>query len=126
MVITMIRYGLSRMVILIGSYAIKIPNPFNGDGLFVTGMIGNILERSRWKECNKHPMVAEQLYCFPLGLFAIMRRYDDMGGEITQEEYESMPFLNIDIKRNNFARTTKGIIVLDYGNFDQYYTEKKQ
>lgn len=119
-----IRRGLSRMVLLIGAYAIKFPNPCNGDGMFVHGMLGNVLERSRWNQSRHHPALAQVIYCCPLGLFSIMRRYDDSDtSPLTPAEFATLPFINIDTNRENFARTPHGIVVLDYGNTDMYYRE---
>jgi hypothetical protein len=119
-----IRSGLSRVVLLCGDYAIKFPNIFNGDGLYVTGMLGNVLERSRWKHSKNHPALVPVLFCFPFGLFLVQPRcYALMGRELTQEEVQQLPFVNIDNKGENFGIRQGRIVVIDYGNADQYFMQ---
>lgn len=123
-----IKSGVSRIVLLIGRYAIKIPRCNRGDDFFVLGMQGNILERERWRASkrdypNGHPALAPIYFCFPFGLLLIMKRYRMMlDRPLTREEIAALPFINVDNNGNNAALDEQGrIVIIDYGNCDMHY-----
>lgn len=116
----MITSGMSRTVFIIGNYAIKFPSMKNGQSFFVTGMLGNILEKEKWDR-SKHPSLMQVYFCFPFGLFTINRAYKKiLGRRLTEKELGIFPILNIDNTANNIAIEDNNLVLLDYGNCDAY------
>lgn len=128
-----IKYGVSRIVFLIGNIAIKIPNPFYGDRYFVMGMSGNIHECEIYKLALKvrkgiaDPYLAKVYFRLPFGLAVIMKRYNNvLSRPLTQSEIKDIPLTEVDPKIENFALENNQIVVLDYGYTNSYYTGKNQ
>lgn len=116
-----IRYGLSRLVILIGPVAVKLPRVWASDGITLLGLIGNTLERDRYARAGGHPALARVLWCAPLGIVLVMRRYRELAaGPLSPEELSRLPFVNVDNKAENIAVEGGRYVVLDYGNVDQH------
>ncbi len=65
--------GASRVVILVGRWAIKLPHLGHGWRRFCLGMVANMDERL-WSGFDER--LCPVLFCAPLGLFLVMRRVD--------------------------------------------------
>lgn len=117
----MMRYGVTRAVLLIFNFAIKFPSFKYGQRYFVYGCLGNLLERDHWK-LHHHPQLAPVYFCAPLGLFLIMKRYHTLlNRRLTHNERNSLPFSNIDDNGHNIAYDQGKFILIDYGNADWFY-----
>lgn len=120
-----VKRGVSRAVFLIGAYAIKFPR-VSSDGIFILGLLGNTLERDRYKQSNKklnlkHYRLGKVLFCFPFGLFLVMRRYKPLNRILSNTELKQMPFKNIDNNGHNAGVDEFGrVVIIDYGNIDMY------
>lgn len=118
----MIKHGATRAVFLIGGWAIKIPSFRYGQRYFVYGCLGNILERDHWK-IQGHPQLAPVYFCFPLGLFLVMKRYRDLViRRLTEDEKNTLPFTNFDDNGHNFAYEDGKLVLFDYGNVNFFYS----
>jgi hypothetical protein len=114
--------GTSRIVLLIGNLAIKIPRLSNGRRFFVIGMLGNVNEAKYFfRDYNRDRRLAEVLFCFPFGLFSINKRYDIIN-DIEDVNIGGLGAENLDYYSGNcknLGRDDKGNIkILDYGNSD--------
>lgn len=120
--------GTTRFAIAIGSIVIKFPKfgarGYYGFDFLLMGMLGNALERKRFKkakEYQKHQHLAEMYFCFPLGLFNVSKRYRTLlERQLTYEEKNKIPLLNIDDTYGNTAIEGTKVIILDYGNVDAH------
>src|SRR5215469_741841 len=66
--------GATRLVILIGEFAIKLPKP-TGLARFRRGCRGNSIEERIWREERTHfPELCPVLWCIPFGLALAMPR----------------------------------------------------
>lgn len=116
-----VRAGLSRLVILAGPVAIKLPRVWSSDGMLLLGLLGNTLERDRYRRSRGHPALARVLWCAPFGLLLVMRRYQALApGPLSAAELARLPFVNVDNKAENIAIERGRHVVLDYGNVDQH------
>lgn len=68
--------GVTRRVILVGEYAIKIPT-FTSWFMFLQGLGANLTERRLWRAW-KHEMLCPVLFSDPIGLFVVMPRADEV------------------------------------------------
>jgi len=120
----MIHYGMNRFVFTFGHYVIKFPIFWRDDQAFIRGLLSNILERVRYKLSHKHPALMPIIYCFPFGLFLIMRRCPIiLRRKLTTEELEELPFINIDNNERNMGIYKHHIVWFDYGNPDMRLKE---
>lgn len=116
-----IRHGATRLVLLIGSLAIKFPSFRYGQRYFVYGCLGNVLERDHW-HMQRHPQLAPVYWCAPLGLLLIMKWYRTlMDRRLTAEERAELPFSNIDDNGHNVAIEGRRPILIDYGDATNFY-----
>lgn len=116
-----INWGITRIVFLIGKYAIKIPNLKNGHLHFLYGCFANYSERNYCKlmknvENNKYyNLVAPSLFCSWFGLIQIQIRCIVNENELTDEEL--LYFENVrdgETKPNNFGFLNGRLVCLDY------------
>lgn len=113
-----LRRGMSRTVLLIGPWAVKIPSARHGARLFVLGLLGNLNEAERWR-LSHHPQLAPVVLCGPLGLWLVMRRYRQvLRRRLTPAERATLPFLGLDNNGANVARAAGRLVLVDYGNPD--------
>lgn len=124
-----IHTGYGRLVLLIGAYAIKIPNPHYGERAIVMGMAANIHEAELFQQARletETPRLAQVYFRLPLGLALITRRYDILKRSLTGEEIKTLPVANPDPKIGNYGLDNQGrIIVLDYGHSGCWYTGER-
>lgn len=115
----LIRAGSTRIVFLIGGYAIKFPDPTCEWRLFLQGLLANMQERvfgtTKWgKLC---PVV----FSLPGGWLVVMRRAAplsaaDFAG--MDESWLEEPDYRIpaEFKQNSFGWLDGRIVAIDYGN----------
>lgn len=110
------RRGVSRDVLLIGNYALKIPSLKHGTHYFVMGMFGNSTEARIWSQ-TKDNALAYIYWSAPFGLLNICKRYHiTLSRVLTKDELDSIPLLELDNNGHNFAISDGRLVVLDYGN----------
>lgn len=117
------REGMTRLVILIGPYAVKVPWAPEWR-LFLLGMVGNLAE-ARWKDLN-HPGLCKVYYTSSTGLFAIYERLRPVkhtGLFIIELArlcaiHKDLPesFWLSDAKPNNFGYRGTELVKLDFAN----------
>lgn len=102
--------GITRVVILIGRWAIKIPRVNYGWGKFVEGIENNRSERKYWKE-SKSNEVCPTLFSL-WGLLNIMPRVRVCE---TKEEIECIPLDDwLDRKPDNLGYLNGKVVWIDY------------
>ena len=109
-----IKYGMDRTVLLIGKYAIEVPNMTN-DQTFVRGMLSNVLEHNRWNR-SKHPALMPVVFKFPFGLFLIMKRaIIILDRYLTEDEVDTLPVYAFDNNGKNAGIHNDKLVIFDYG-----------
>ncbi len=116
---TMIRYGTTRTVLLIGNWAIKIPS-FIEWRLFLLGLLANMQERKF--SATKWPELCPVLFGMPGGWFLVMRR----AAPLSDAEWDALDpqifcapedhFVPAEAKRDSFGTLNGRIVAVDYGN----------
>ena len=119
------RKGVTRIVILIGDVAIKIPNVRSWKQ-YLLGLLANIQEREFAK--LNHELLAKVKFSDLLGFVLVMERTEDIT-DIDEEDFRTLMrerykdnemsvFILSDLKRANFGyiKNTKNIVKIDYGN----------
>lgn len=118
-----IKKGTTRTVILIGSYAIKIPRfwhkfPSHRWKIFLRGILANIDENFWWKCAFQKEKLCPVLWKSPLGFILIMRR----AAPLKEEEYDKeklendFKLLPLDNKLINFGKIENRIVLIDYAD----------
>lgn len=112
--------GCTRIVFLLGNYAIKIPN-FKVHHLhFLHGCYANWSERHYCKimkgiENDKfYNLVVPSLFCSYFGLIQIQKRCIELNRHLTDEEIEIFKDVCNDIKKENFGIYNDKLVCLDY------------
>ncbi len=80
----MIKNGCTRMVFLIGRYAIKVPQVKHGWRNFLNGLLGNLQERIM--DTMKDKRMCPIIWSIPGGWLNVMPRCDSL----TQTEFEDL------------------------------------
>jgi hypothetical protein len=115
-----IRRGMTRIVLLIGRWAIKIPRPSSSQQ-FVLGCLANLAERSISVESRGDLRLAQTRWCALLGLISVQERVGEplrvMPGI---NELEAIPLRDfcggIAAQWHNCSRRNNGALVcFDYG-----------
>lgn len=118
MKITLNRKGVTRNVILIGRYVIKIPT-FTQWNLFLHGLLGNMNEKIWWKNSGDLRL-CPVLWSCPGGFLNIMAR----AREVTVNEYLGMSkkymknyfdTIPVEIKPSSFGWIDRRLVAIDYG-----------
>lgn len=119
------RDGVTRWVILVHHWAIKLPRffyfgswePVNG----LTGMLGNMCEHRFGNRKTKWKGLAPTLFCAPLGIVLVMRRAKPVPPDIWSlfNAYEFAKEINllgelIEDKRSSFGIIDGSIVAVDY------------
>lgn len=117
-----IAYGATRMVFLIGRYAVKVPFAYSWKHILL-GLIANMQEvefsRAGW------PELCPVVWSIPAGFLVVMRR----AAPLTEEQWdEFLPnikdgwlvgddyYVPAESKINNFGLLNGRIVAIDYGN----------
>lgn len=114
--------GITRMVWLVGKYAIKIANPIYNHEHFLDGCRANWSERNYYKSFinadyaeNMVAHVAPSLFCSWFGLLQIQRRCIPLEKELNEKQKEFFkPLCRQDNKKENFGWYNGKIVCLDY------------
>lgn len=116
-----VKMGVTRIVFLVGRYAIKIPNFKNGHMNFLNGCLCNCRERDFCKKFigvqNNifYDLVAPSIFCSFFGLLQIQKRCNPLKRELTEKEISHFKEIcNGDIKRENFGVLNNKLVCLDY------------
>lgn len=116
-----LKKGTNRIVILIGKYAVKIPNFINGHLLFLYGCLANYRERwycKKFKDIEEprfYAKVCPSVWCSWFGLCQIQRRVDMLKRDLTKSEILQFKDVCTDIKRENFGYYYGRLVCIDYG-----------
>lgn len=111
--------GVTRIVILIGPYAIKIPRLNYGWRMLLWGLIGNISEKTfsdtKWKE------LCPVLLSFPGGFLNVMRRAEPVPYKLTKKAMwafrEGCDYMvPAELKQDSFGILDGKLVVVDYGD----------
>lgn len=118
----MLKLGTTRIVWLIGNYAIKFPriyHKFKGHRwkMFLRGILANLDENFWWKCAYKKDKLCPVKFMFPLGLILVMKRAEPL----TENEYNSLNInefkdLPMDNKIINFGKIEGRVVLIDYAD----------
>ncbi len=117
-----IKHGTTRTVFLIKKYAIKFPrihHRFRGHRwkMFLRGILANIDENYWYKHSHKKERMCPVKMMFPLGLFLIMKRAEELTEKeyqlINEKEFSGLP---CDNKITNFGKINDNIVLVDYAD----------
>ena len=119
--------GVTRRVLLIGNYAVKVPRWRYGWRMFLTGLISNMAE-TRFKSLSDHFHLCPVLFSIPGGWLNIMprctlltdREWDNICARCNPENDPTMIItewygFDCDFKRDNFGVLDGRVVLLDYG-----------
>lgn len=114
------RQGVTREVLLVGRYAIKIPKLIYGWHKFLCGLLANMQE-AQFSACG-WPELCPVIFSIPGGWLVIMRRADPLTDE-QWEAFDARKFVDrhdrcipAETKRDSFGFLAGRIVALDYGN----------
>lgn len=120
-----VKDGVTRVVFLVGRYAIKIPTCRYGWRFFLRGLLSNLNERDTWSfsaadgwELYGPPRcyLARVIWCAPGGFLMVMERADRM---MTYAEFAGgvpEPMWRVeDLKSDNVGVFAHGLKIVDYG-----------
>lgn len=109
------RKGVTRIVLLIGSYAIKFPNPLYCHSHFLQGCYANWSERQLTKRFNIYQhKISPTFFCAWFGLFSVQRRVLELNRDLSSKEVEYFKELTSDIKKENFGWLEERLVCVDY------------
>lgn len=102
--------GQTRMVLLAGRWAFKIPHVGNGWRFFLLGLLANVNER-RWSGFDRR--LCPVLWSLPLGLLVCMRRAEPWPDDGSFPHMVGLPFLDPQVQ--NFGILDGEPVSFDYG-----------
>jgi len=117
--IDIITRGITRIVILIGDYAIKMPNFLHDHHHFLVGCECNWKER-KWTKSCKHSLdfyskLSPTLFCSLFGLMSIQLRCKPLDRSLTDKEVAYFQDVTTDVKSDNFGYLNGLLVCFDYG-----------
>lgn len=104
-----VKRGATRLVILCGPYALKLPNPQTWRS-FLNGLLANSQERD-FSRLND-PRLCPVLWALPGGWALLMPRADSLSASEPLPEWDALP---VEAKRDSFGRVRGVIVAVDYG-----------
>lgn len=117
----MICRGSSRIVLLLGPWAFKLPT-YTEWRLFLRGLLANMQERQLWRFLQDDSALCPVVFALPGGWLIVMPRVEPL----TNEEFLSLPiedFLDRDhwvipaeTKADSFGWWEGRLVAVDYGN----------
>lgn len=118
--------GVTRTVILIGRYAIKLPCVHHNYAMFIEGIRSNLAE-GRFVGYDPQAPIAKTLYSNRFGLLNIQERVRPVSHknkmfrlalvELASGEFFHRDFILDDPKKDNFGYNSQNKLVkIDYGN----------
>ena len=110
--------GATRIVFLVGSYALKIPSMHSWQ-TFLWGLLGNMQERLFWT--TRWPELCPVLFSLPGGWLVVMSTAqpltDEEGGEVPEDWCERGEYVvPAEMKRDSFGVLNGKIVAIDYGS----------
>lgn len=110
--------GVTRIVILIGKYAIKIPNFTYCHLHFIQGCYCNYSERNYCKIFKGMPefmgRVVPTIFCSWFGLISIQYRVKELSTKLTKKQIKEFRKYFEDVKSDNFGIYKDRIVCIDY------------
>lgn len=117
---TLNRMGCTRIVFLIGAWAVKVPNVCYGWRLFLIGLLANMQERTFSKA--GWPELCPVLWSIPGGWLVVMPR----ARPLTDDEFLALDYdaftdkpeyvVPVEDKADSFGWLGDRIVALDYGS----------
>jgi hypothetical protein len=108
----MLKFGSTRFVFVFNKFVIKFPIPIYRR--FLYGLLSNIEENYKYKHNNVDGIFCPIYFCFPFGLFLIMKKAD----EISKDEFSKLPpifSINEDFFLPNVGKIENKYYYVDYG-----------
>jgi len=114
-----IKSGVTRNVVLIGRYAVKIAKHQYKHEHFLQGCVANYCERRVTKifysyDCPERYMIAPTVWCSLFGLVSIQLRASLLNRELTDAEIVKFKGICNDIKNDNFGVLNERVVCIDY------------
>lgn len=114
-------FGTTRMVFLVGKYAIKVPT-FNSFKLFLYGLLGNMQEAEFSRAFKTEGVLAPVLFFVPGGFFSVMQRAEPL----PMKDFERLDverwsdrsgwFVPVEEKQDSFGSLGGKVVAIDYGS----------
>lgn len=126
------RKGVTRIVIILRRYVIKIPNFTCQWSHFLRGLIGNMSENQTWKwnsgkyETGKSHLLCPVLWCSWGGWILIMKRVDELITDDNREFWdcdEHIKFFKGDDSISNYGILSGKLVKIDYADLDSHWGE---
>lgn len=113
-----LKVGSSRVVVLVGKYAVKFPRAYS-EKSFLYGMYCNVSERKYCVQMRRLSMysdlVAPSLFCVFGGFVQIQLKCEPLDRELSIEEREKFQDVSGgDLKSSNFGLLNDKVVCLDY------------
>jgi hypothetical protein len=109
--------GITRLTFLIGSWAIKLPNPLNGQRMFLEGMLANLKERTLWKGWKghrNHDLLCPSYYVGFMGFVQIQARCEALQRDLSDPERRNFREITTDTKPINYGLLNGRVVCFDY------------
>lgn len=116
-----IHKGTTRIVILCGNFAFKIPNFLNSHLLFLHGCLANWRERNFCKvtktaKIELYNYVAPSLFCSWFGLLQIQMRCARNTTTLLEKDLKVFEIISNDVKFCNTGWYEHRVVLFDYGD----------
>jgi hypothetical protein len=112
-----IKSGYTRLVILIGPFAFKLPHFGRGWRMGLTGMLSNMTEAKF--STLKSPYLCPVRFSIPGGFLVVMDRAEPLSEEafeaLQEEGFFGDKFFHAEIKRCSFGWLKNVTVAVDYG-----------
>lgn len=113
----MIKIGCTRIVFILKTIVIKIPNFLYQHNHFLQGCYANWSERYFTKIFKNNILiekVAPTLFCSYFGLISIQKKVIELNRNLTTEEINHFQEITSDIKIQNFGYLNNKLVCIDY------------
>lgn len=117
----LVRYGVTREVILTRRYAIKVPRLSFGWRNFLHGLLGNMQEAAF--SAAGWPELCPVEFSIPGGWLLVMRRAEPLS-DADWERFDAMSFretedyiVPVEAKQDSFGWLDGRIVAVDYGSY---------
>ena len=107
-----IKTGVTRIVLLVNKFAIKLPSFRNGWRCFLQGILANEQERV-WSAGLIDDRLCPVIISSRFGFWLAMRRADEITELPPRENFNGLP---LDYKLSNFGLLDGRIVLVDYGS----------
>jgi hypothetical protein len=119
LIVKLIKTGITRTVILIGDYAIKIPNSRHDHKHFLSGCLANWTERQFSKNNSLSSEWGKKIlpvyFCSWFGLFSIHPRIQIRTKPLSEKQKKYFSDVTTDIKPDNFGYYKGALVCVDFG-----------